>query len=203
VWGTLVEMEPQDHLGYSNDYRPDVTGRGLGKARTRLIGDVKFKDPLSSNVEDIERRGAFVGLGNTEPGTKADIFGLVQRGVKGTVAAGGSGNFLPSTGTGYVAYKKPDYEHALSRSDADVLMFLFETFGGWSEPVVRLFRRMKDKVRNKLTKRQYEHEVSWSTSTWLALQAQRLSVALHIASAWEIATEMQLAGGGGEAPATA
>ena len=58
-------------------------------------------------------------------------------------------------------------------------------------------------VRNKLTKRQYEHEVSWSTSTWLALQAQRLSVALHIASAWEIATEMQLAGGGGEAPATA
>ena len=32
VWGTLVEMEPQDHLGYSNDYWPDVSGRGLGKA---------------------------------------------------------------------------------------------------------------------------------------------------------------------------
>jgi len=33
-------------------------------------------------------------------------------------------------------------------------MLLFETYGGWSEPVVRLFRRMKDKVmRNKLTKR--------------------------------------------------
>ena len=44
--------------------------------------------------------------------------------------------------------------------------------------------------------------VSWSTSTWLALQAQRLSVAVHIASAWEIATEMQLAGGGGEAPSS-
>ena len=28
----------------------------------------------------------------------------------------------------------------------------------------------------------------------------RLSVAVHIASTWEIATEMQLAGGGGEAP---
>ena len=65
VWGTLVEMEPQDHLGYSNDYWPDVSGRGLGKARTRLIGDVKFKDPLSSNVEDIGWRGAFVGFGNT------------------------------------------------------------------------------------------------------------------------------------------
>ena len=48
----------------------------------------------------------------------------------------------------------------------------------------------------------YENEVSWSTSTWLALQAQRLSVAVHIASAWEIATEMRLAGGGGEAPSS-
>jgi hypothetical protein len=37
VWDTLVEMEPQDHLGYSNDYRPDISGQGLGKARTRLI----------------------------------------------------------------------------------------------------------------------------------------------------------------------
>jgi len=24
-------------------------------------------------------------------------------------------------------------------------MLLFETYGGWSEPVVRLFRRMQDK----------------------------------------------------------
>ena len=80
--------------------------------------------------------------------------------------------FAPSTGAGYVAYKKPDYAHALSRSDTDLLMLLFETYGGWSEPVVRLFRRMQDKVRNKLTKRQYENEVSWSTSTWLALALQ-------------------------------
>ena len=97
-----------------------VSGRGLGKARTRLIGDVKFKDPLSSNVEDIGRRGAFVGFGNTAPGTRADVFGLAQRGVKGTVAAGGSGNFSPRTGAGYVAYKKPEYAHALSRSDTDL-----------------------------------------------------------------------------------
>ena len=49
----------------------------------------------------------------------------------------GSGNFKP--GTGYVAFKKADYAHALSRSDTDLLMLLFETYGGWSEPVVRLF----------------------------------------------------------------
>ena len=67
-------------LGVSPPY---ITGRGLGKARTRLIGDVKFKDPLSSNVEDIGRRGAFVGFDNTAPPTRADIFGLEQRGVPG------------------------------------------------------------------------------------------------------------------------
>ena len=37
-------------------------------------------------------------------------------------------NFSPSTGAGYVAYKKPDYAHALSRSDTDLLMLLFETY---------------------------------------------------------------------------
>jgi hypothetical protein len=41
-------------------------------------------------VEDIGRRGAFVGFGNTAPGsTRADVFGLAQRGVKGTVARRG------------------------------------------------------------------------------------------------------------------
>ena len=93
---------------------------------------------------------------------RADVFGLAQRGVKGTVVAGGSGNFSPRTGVGYVAYMKPDYAHALSHSDTDLLMLLSETYGGWSEPVLRLFRRMQDKVRNKLTKRQYENEVSCS-----------------------------------------
>ena len=157
-------------------------------------------------MEDIGRRGAFVGFGNTAPGTRADVFGLAQRGVpsRALLPPGVVATFRPAPAPATSdAYKKPDYAHALSRSDTDLLMLLFETYGGWSEPVVRLFRRMQDKVRNKLTKRQYENvEVSWSTSTWLALQAQRLSVAVHIASAWEIATEMQLAGGGGEAPSS-
>ena len=121
----LVEVEPRDHLGYSNDYRPDVSVAGAGRSRSRLVGDVKFKNPLSSNPEDVGQRGAFVGLGNTEPGTSADVFGLEQRG------AVGDGDFRPSDGGGYVAYKKADYAHALSRSDTDVQMYLFETFGGW------------------------------------------------------------------------
>ena len=120
----------------------------------------------------------------------------------------GMATFCPKTGTGYtlryVARTRrqttPRRTVALGHGLADAA--LRDLFGGWSEPVVRLFRRMQDKVRNKLTKRQYENEVSWSTSTWLALQSQRLSVAVHIAAAWEIATEMQLAGGGAEAPSS-
>ena len=52
-------------------------------------------------VEDIGRRGAFVGFGNTSPCTRADVyFGsprTARRQHKGTVAAGGSGNFSPRT----------------------------------------------------------------------------------------------------------
>ena len=193
VWGQLVEEEPQDHLGYSNDYRPDVTAKGLGVARKRLVGDVKFKDPLSSNPEDVARRGCFVAFGCTAPGTRADMYGLAQRGEKG------DGDFRPGDGGGFVAARKADYEHALSRGDTDVQMYLFETFGGWSPPVVRLFKKMKDKVQNRLSKKQYEDEVSWSTRTWHALMAQRMSVALHLAAAWEIAVELGLEGGEDEA----
>ena len=149
-----MDINPREHLGYSNDYRPDVSVAGAGRSRSRLVGDVKFKDSLSSNPEDVGQRGAFVGLGNTEPGTSADVFGLEQRG------AVGDGDFRPSDGGGYVAYKKADYAHALSRSDTDVQMYLFETFGGWCNAVKRLFYQMKDKVRNKLSKRQHEDEAT-------------------------------------------
>ena len=59
-----------------------------------------------------------------------------------TSGAVGDGDFRPSDGGGYVAYKKADYAHALSRSDTDVQMYLFETFGGWCNAVKRLFYQM-------------------------------------------------------------
>ena len=45
VWGMLVEVEPRDHLGYSNDYRPDVSVAGAGRSRTvnRAILDRRAK----------------------------------------------------------------------------------------------------------------------------------------------------------------
>ena len=91
------------------------------------------------------------------------------------------------------------YSHLLSRGDSDLQMLLFETFGGWSVPVVRLFNKMRDKVRDKLSKKQYDDEVSWTTRTWSSLMAQRMSVALHMAAAWEIARELSLAGAEDEA----
>ena len=38
-----------------------------------------------------------------------------------------------------------------SNANGRCKVLLFAAYGGWSEPVVRLFRRMQDKVRNKLT----------------------------------------------------
>jgi len=86
---------------------------------------------------------------------------------------------------------KAVYAHALSRSGTDVQMYLFETFGGWCNAEKRLFYQMKDKVRNKLSKRQHEDEARWSTRSWLSLRAQRMSVALQLAAADEIATELR------------
>ena len=66
--------------------------------------------------------------------------------------------------------------------------------------VTALFKKMRDKVQNKLSKKQYmymymyEDEVTWSTRTWLALMAQRMSVVLHLAAAWEIAVELKVPG---------
>ena len=121
------------------------------------------------------------------------MYGLEQRGEKG------DGNFRPGDGGGYVAPKKADYSRLLSRGDSDLQMLLFETLGGWSVPVVRLFNKMRDKVRDKLSKKQYDDEVSWTTRTWSSLMAQRMSVALHMAAAWEIARELSLAGAEDEA----
>ena len=171
-------------------YRPDVSVAGAGRSRSRLVGDVKFKDPLSSNPRRTSASEALSSASATPSPARVQTspFGLEQRG------AVGDGDFRPSDGGGYVAYKKADYAHALSRSDTDVQMYLFETFGGWCDAVKRLFYQMNDKVRNKLSKRQHEDEATWSTRSWLSLQAQRMSVTLQLAAADEIrATELRLA----------
>ena len=53
---------------------------------------------------------------------------------------------------------------------------------------------MRDIDKFCCPKKQYDDEVSWTTRTWSSLMAQRMSVALHMAAAWEIARELSLAG---------
>ena len=165
--------------------------RGGGAGGRHYVGDVKFLDPLSSNLEDVARRGSYVAFGNTEPGIRVKVFGLKERGK-------GEGTFKPATGTGYVKEKDGDYAHAMAQNH-DVRCLLFETFGGFGRDVERLFKTMAFSVMDKMSKSQYEDEASWSTRSWTALQCQRLSVVLHIAAATEIINELGY--GDGEAAA--
>ena len=57
-------------------------------------------------------------------------------------------------------------------------------------------------MRNKLTQRQYENEVSWSTSTWLALQAHSASLGggAHSFGVGDRDRDAARCGAGGEAP---
>ena len=74
-----------------------------------------------------------------------------------------------------------------------VIPLLFETFGGFSPAAMRLLRRLRDQVSNTLSHAQYE-ETTWSARSWMAFQAQKISVALHLAAALEIACDLGHAG---------
>ena len=99
-------------------------------------------------------------------------------------------NFNPKTGRGYVAACDGDYAQTKLLGH-DVRALVFESFGGFGIEVVRLLKRMAGDVDNKLSAGQYD-EATWSTRSWLSFQAQRLSVALHMALAWEIGCELGL-----------
>ena len=61
-------------------------------------------------------------------------------------------------------------------------MLLFETYGGWSESVVRLFRRMQDKVRkaNQAAVRERSELVDVDVARAAVTAPLALSVAVHI-----------------------
>jgi hypothetical protein len=83
-----------------------------------------------------------------------------------------------------------DYAFSVAQG-CDVRMYLFETFGGFGVEVVRLLKRLAYCVKNTMNAQEYEHEASWSTRNWMALQTQRLSVALHMGAASELALELR------------
>ena len=82
VWGARVQIEPDDYLPYST-YRPDMAVPYAGESGSTYLGELKFIDPLSSNPADIQRRGAYIAFGNTEPPMLEKVFGREERGAGG------------------------------------------------------------------------------------------------------------------------
>ena len=113
-----------------------------------------------------------------------------MHGLKARGDAASGETFNPKTGRGFVAACDGDYAQA-KQLGHDVRALVFESFGGFGVEVVRLLKRLAVDVGNKLNKRQYE-EATWSTRSWLAFQTQKLSVAVHLALAWELGCELGL-----------
>ena len=86
-----------------------------------------------------------------------------------------------------MAEKAGDYAGALALEHR-VWVLLFETFGGFSPDVVKWLPYTAHAVHNKLSRTQYD-ETTWGARTWMSFQAQRLSVYLHKAVAFELNAE--------------
>ena len=99
------------------------------------------------------------------------------------------GHFKPETGRGRVAACDGDYAQA-KQLGHDVRALVFESYGGFGVEVVRLLKRLANDMGNKLSAMQYADQATWSTRSWLSFHSQRLSVALHLALAWEIGSEL-------------
>ena len=80
---------------------------------------------------------------------------------------------------------KGEYHRAEHVHGVDVRCLLFEVFGGWSPEVVAFFKELADQRQNKLRKDEYE-VTTWSARTWHTFAAQKVSVALHRAVAYEL-----------------
>ena len=158
-----------------------------GESGSTFLGELKFIDPLSSNPADIKRRGSLVAFGNTRPPMREKVYGRDEHG------APGDEEFDPATGAGYVPAMDGDYCMAMEHG-CDVRLLLFETFGGFGDGVTHLLRVLAGVVSNRLSHSQYDM-TSWSARNWKTYQAQRLSVALHLAAAEELAQELGLAAG--------
>ena len=165
-------------------HRADAVAYLQARGGMSLVLDTKVGDPISSDATACQRRGAYIGMGNTAPRFEKQVHGLKQRG------DASHENFNPKTGRGYVAACDGDYAQT-ELLGHDVRALVFESFGGFGVEVVRLLKRLANDVGNKLSARQYD-EATWSTRSWLSFQSQRLSVALHMALAYEVAHELGL-----------
>ena len=160
-----------------------MTLRYAGVSGSTYLGELKFIDPLSSNPANIQRRGAIIAFGNTEPPMMEKVFGVEERGAEG------DGAFKAETGEGRVEGRDGDYSKAVGEG-CDVRLLLFETFGGFGAGVLHLLKVLGEEVNNRLSHAQY-HQTSWSARSWRSYQTQRMSVVLVRAAAGEIMDELK------------
>ena len=178
-----MDTEPANYRVYS-DHRPDVTVEGAGSNGGGLLaGDVKLWDPLGCSVRTA--RGAYVAFGNTQPHAEDEVHGREERGDVGGKA------FDSRYGTGYVAPKHGQYTRARANG-VDVRCLAAETLGGFGPELCELLKEAAEHRANRLNKGEYD-STTWAARTWLSHNVQKLSVALHLAVAYEIANSLGLA----------
>ena len=94
------------------------------------------------------------------------------------------------TGAGYVSHREGDYARAQA-AGVECVPLLVETFGGMSPALYDALREASDWRANKLTSSEYD-ETTWSARTWMTFVAQRISVAVQLSSAQEVAEALGL-----------
>ena len=68
---------------------------------------------------------------------------------------------------------------------------LVETFGGFGPGLMAVLRQADDWRQGRLVSSEYD-ETTWAARNYMAFAAQRISVAVHIAAAQEIAEALGL-----------
>ena len=178
VYGGQARREPDNYYGYSN-HRPDIALLVEGNL-TAL--DLKVFDPLGSEPAKADERGAYVAFGNTEEAANARVLGRLER--------VGDGRYNRRTGVGPVAAVTSDYERALQAGVRCVPM-LVETFGGFGPGLMGVLRQADDWRQGRLVSSEYD-ETTWAARSYMAFVTQRISVAIHISLAQEIAEALGL-----------
>ena len=123
-------------------------------------------------------------FGNTAEAARDAVQGRRQRGVKA------DGAFDRRTGAGYVSHREGDYARAQA-AGVECVPLLVETFGGMSPALHDALREASDWRSNKLTSSEHD-ETTWSARTWMTFVAQRISVAVQLSSAQEVAEALGL-----------
>jgi hypothetical protein len=182
VVGKQAAKMENGKVAHLTGHRPDLTIRSN---RLRCF-DLKLFDPIGSHPAEAATRGSYLAFGNTIERADDLVLGRAERNP-------GAGEFNRRTGVGHVAGKSGDYA-SCEKHGIEAVPLLCETFGGFGPGLIALIDELGEIRRNRLTHDEYD-QATWATRSWKSFVKQRLSVALHMAVAGEIAEAMGMAAG--------